>query len=346
MKIIINGKFLSQKITGVQRFAREILLELDNIVEPGMFEIAVEKNFKESLPYKNIELAKIGAFRGNLWEQISLPRYVKKQKAECLSLCNSSPLLCSNYITVFDMKIKAHPEFFSWRFKTWYNFLFSKSLMRSKIIFTDSEFAKKEIIKYYPKCSPSKIKVVYCGWQHFFRIPYDELALSKRGLKKGNYFFAMSSLDPNKNFSWIATQAKLNPTFLFVVSGSVNSRVFSKDFGFDVPENMKLLGYVSDSEAKTLMRDCNAFLFPSIYEGFGIPPLEAIASGCNAVILSNIEVMHEVYGDYAYYIDEKFSIKSFKKSSSIACSTNLLSKYSWSKAATIILQSIQSGINE
>ena len=89
---------------------------------------------------------------------------------------------------------------------------------------------------------------------------------------------------------------------------------------------MKLLGYVSDEEAKTLMRDCKAFLFPSIYEGFGIPPLEAMSAGCKRIIVSDTEVMHEIFGDSVEYINIKKEEITFSEN-------DVLSTYSWEKSA-------------
>lgn len=113
----------------------------------------------------------------------------------------------------------------------------------------------------------------------------------------------MGSLEPNKNFKWIAETARQMPDQIFAIAGSINEQVFSDNLGFQCPSNMKLLGFVSDSEAKTLMRDCKAFLFPSIYEGFGIPPLEAMSAGCKCIIVSNTEVMHEILFDAVNYIN-------------------------------------------
>ena len=86
MKIIINGKFLTQRITGVQRYAKELIFELDKLVSKGTFEIAVPKCKYADMPtYKNIKIVPVGKFKGNAWEQISFPLYVKKKKANSTS---------------------------------------------------------------------------------------------------------------------------------------------------------------------------------------------------------------------------------------------------------------------
>lgn len=328
MKIIVNGKFLAQRITGVQRFAREILSELDKICSDLDIELAVPMDVDNLPHYNNIKIVQVGRFKGNLWEQISFPRYVKKQKGISLNLCNSAPLRGKKIITIHDMKIKAHPEFFSKKFLIWYKVLFKNLIKKSEKIITVSEFSKNEILKYY-NCDENKIFVINNAWQHFNNIDFDEKALNKFDLHKFEYYFAMSSLEPNKNLKWIIEVAKRNKENVFVVAGGLNEKVFSEN-QIVLPPNVKLLGYISDSEAKTLMRDCKAFLFPTIYEGFGIPPLEAISCGAKNIIVSDTEVMHEIFEDMAIFINpQNFNYDVNTLYNMRYNSQKILDKYSW-----------------
>lgn len=188
-----------------------------------------------------------------------------------------------------------------------------------------------------------KVTVIPNAWQHYERIGYDEDALSTYSLKKNNYYFSMCSLEPNKNFKWIAEEAKNNADMTFAVAGSINRKVFSEGLGFELPPNMKLLGFVSDEEAKTLMRDCRAFLFPTFYEGFGIPPLEAISAGAKQVVVSDTQVMHEIFGDGVIYVDPSnynIELSDFPEISETRIS-ELLKKYSWKKSAETLLKLLQ-----
>ena len=268
--IVVNGKFLSQNITGVQRYAREILLELDKI-SSDLPEIVLltDKKSKNIPEFKNIKVAQYGKLTGNLWEQISLPIYAIKNKAFCVSLCNMAPIFKPDAVVIHDISFKVNKSFFSKSFVLWYNFVFSTIIKKIKIIFTVSEFSKNEICHYY-NISKNKIVVTYNGWQHFKRCEPDRNALAKYGLVSGKYFFSMSSMAPNKNFMWIAKAAKNNPDTQFAISGAINKKVFGDIFDFEIPQNLSFLGYVSDEEAKELIAHCRAFLFPSFYEGFGI----------------------------------------------------------------------------
>ena len=301
-RIIINGRFLTHRITGVERYAREICAELDKLIKPGELVMAIPPETENIPGYKNIKVVRIGKLHNRMWEHISFPNYVNSQKAISLNLCNVAPLPDPGIVCIHDVKIKARPHDFSKKFLTWYNLLFFNECKRAKAIITVSEFSKHEIMKYY-HVHAEKITVIPNAWQHYLKVGYDERALAKYGLQKDDYFFSMCSLEPNKNFKWIAEEAKKNPDKTFVVAGSINRTVFASGMGFECPNNMKLIGYVEDEEAKTLMRDCKAFLFPTFYEGFGIPPLEAFAAGCKRVYVSDTEVMHEVFGNSVQYID-------------------------------------------
>lgn len=251
--------------------------------------------------YKNIKVVKIGKLHNRLWEHFSFPWYVHKNKGVSLNLCNVAPLPAPGIVCIHDVKVKATPQYFSKKFLLWYDLLLGNATKRARKIITVSEFSKSEIVKYF-KVNPDKITVIPNAWQHYEKIEYDEDALNEYGLGKNNYYFSMCSLEPNKNFRWIAEEAKRNPNCVFAVAGSINKKVFADGMGFECPDNMKLLGYVSDEEAKTMMRDCKAFLFPTFYEGFGIPPLEAMSAGTKNIYVSDTAVMHEIFGDSVHYI--------------------------------------------
>lgn len=331
--IIINGRFLIHRITGVERYAREIIAELDKLVQPGEMEMTIPSETKEILHYKNIKIVKIGRLHNRLWEHISFPMYVHRRKGISLNLCNVAPLLSPGIVCIHDVKVKARPQDFSKKFLLWYNILFTNACRRAKKIITVSEFSKKEICKYYGVDS-ERVVVIPNAWQHYKRIGFDEGTLGKYALEKEKYFFSMSSMEPNKNFKWIAEVAKRHPEQIFAVAGAINKQVFADGLGFECPENMRLLGYVSDEEAKTLMRDCKAFIFPSFYEGFGIPPLEAISAGARQVVVSDTEVMHEVFGDNVNYIDpNRYDVDLNLKGEK---STSVLERFSWRKSAEML----------
>lgn len=339
MKFYINGKFLSHRITGVERYAHEICKQIDVIISEenliDKFVILIPKGTKCELKLKNIQIREIGILKDNLWEQISLPNYVRSNKGMLINLCNVAPIFSPGIVCVHDVKIKARPSDFSKKFLLWYRFVFSKIIKKSKNVITVSEFSKNEIIKYY-KVDPTKISIIYNSWQHFSNIDYDDSIIQRLNLGCQKYFFAMSSLEPNKNIKWIFEVANKNKDTQFVIAGSLNKKVFAKSFNQQVPTNVKLIGYVSDSEAKSLMKNSYAFLFPTFYEGFGIPPLEAVSSGCKRIVVSDISVMHELFGDTANFINPNeynYSLDNLKE-----IDPGVLSKFSWHSSAKQLLK--------
>jgi len=329
MKITVNGRFLSRRITGVDRYARELIAALDRISLPGEITLAIPPDVKVTPEYTNISVIRTGRLTGILWEQLSFPFFARRQNAVSLNLCNTAPLVQPGVVCIHDLKFRAHPEFFSFLFRLWYRILVANQTRRARHLLTVSAFSAGELVKYYPAAA-GKISIIPNAWQHYTAVECDETATEKFGLQKGRYYFAIGSLEPNKNIARIARLAAKMPDRYFAVAGQINSRVFADGLGFDCPPNLKLLGYIRDSEAKALMRDCRAFLFPSIYEGFGIPPLEALSAGCRQVIVSDTPVMHEVFGDSATYFTDDDLPQAFPDH---ALQQAVLDKFSWEKSA-------------
>mgnify|MGYP004463492307 CR=1 FL=1 len=336
---IIDGLFLTQKITGIQRYAYEITMELDKIVPKNVLEILIPENFEDIPDLKNIKAVKYGKNHGMLWQQIDFAHYARMHKKQCICFTNILPLLYPHgIIAIHDVSYKANPQFFASKrdriSALWHRLNYWCAAHSSMKIITVSEFSKSEIIKYYG-VEPERITVVYNAWQHMNRVKAAADTFERYPqLEKGSYYFSMSTLAANKNFKWILYAAKNNPNEQFAIAGGGKLKGAAEAEGFVNLPNVSFLGYVSDEDAKTLMANCKAFLFPTLYEGFGIPPLEAIACGAPRIIVSDTPCMHEIYGEYANYInpldcenteltDDELEINS----------EGLLGKYNWTKSA-------------
>lgn len=326
-KFVINGKFLSQSLTGVQRYANELVKELDCFVEKGSVVLACPPDISKMPNLENIAVVKIGKLKGNFWEQITLPLYAKKHELTLINLCGPSPIINPGVVVLHDVTFKVFPSNFTKKFRIWYDFMYRNSILRAKRLITISHFSESEIKRYYP--TSKEFDIIPNAWQHFDRIVCDENVFKKFNIKKNNYYFTLGSIKPNKNLKWIIEAAKYNSDECFIVAGSINKTVFQDGLGFDVPNNVSFIGYTSDEESKALMRYCKGFLFPSLYEGFGIPPLEAIAAGCKCVIVNDITIMHEIFDDSVSYIDGLLLKEK-------QCDSKVLEKYSWKKSAELL----------
>jgi glycosyltransferase involved in cell wall biosynthesis len=204
-------------------------------------------------------------------------------------------------VTIHDAAVFANPQNFSFAFTMWYQFLIRLLVRRSKHIITDSNFSYSELHRY---CKvKSKMHVIPASKEQIIRINSDNAILEKHGLKENSYVLAVSSMNPNKNFISVikAINQLKDVECTFVIAGGTNSKVF-ESVNLPVEKNVKYVGYVNDAELKSLYEHALCFVFPSFYEGFGLPPLEAMACGC-PVVVSNTASMPEVCDDAALYCD-------------------------------------------
>ena len=302
-KIYINARFLTQSITGVQRYAIEVINELYNILDFQQYDVIMlmPGSIKSKIKFRNVDVQPVGNLMGHLWEQIELPYY--SRDGILVNFCNTGPLMKSNQIvTIHDASVFGMPNAYSFSFRTWYKILLSGLGSRTKRIITDSTFSKNELIKYC-KINEEKVRVIALGHEHILKWPSNNSILTKHDLTNKKYLLATSSLNPNKNFHSVIQAIKICNAndFEFVIAGGANAKVFSID-GRQEIGNAKHVGYVSDEELRTLYKNAACFIYPSFYEGFGLPPLEAMACGC-PVIASSTSSLPEVCGNAVIYCD-------------------------------------------
>lgn len=343
-KIVINGRFLTQQTTGVQRVAYELTKELDNIVKKRRIEVVIltPKNVVFEKLYKNIKIKKVGFLKGHFWEQLELPFYTLKEGGMLLNLCNTAPIINTGIVDIHDISFRVNPQFFSKKFSYYYRVLIWILVRTSKKILTVSEFSKQEIIKYY-KVSEEKIEVIYNSWEHILRINEDFSILQKFNLEKKSFYLAVSSVAPNKNFKYIIELAKLYPEKQFVIAGKKNIKVFGK-LGVEDLKNLLWCGYVTDEELKALYTTCRGFIYPSFYEGFGLPPLEAMGCGCEEIYVSNTSCLPEIFEDSVVYLNPYKVGKILKENKPNKTITKILNRYNWKKSINKLIEVIDESI--
>lgn len=341
--LFVNARFLTQPITGVQRYAIEISQELrkllgDDIVFVAPHGIVQDKYAKE------LGVIFIGRYKGYLWEQWDLLQYLKKHgNPLLLCLCNTAPLFYKNKIvTVHDVAFEAYPQTFSRLFLYVYRFMIPRIVQSAKKVITVSEFSKDEIVKYYG-INREKISVVYNAVSSKFHHKDDER------LRKQKYLLAVSSLNYRKNFHTVLEAFTMfekteQDTMLYIIGDLSNSNFAGIDIRrYNDDPRIRFLGRISDDELVRYYSNAAAFIYPSIYEGFGIPPLEAQACGC-PVVVSDIPPLREVIADSGVYCNP-FNVKDIaeKMVNVVARSEELSAKgyanearFSWRTSARII----------
>ena len=296
--IVINARFLTQQITGVQRFAIEISLRLKEILKDEVMFVTPNDIIQEDYA-KQLDAKVIGKHHGHIWEQLDLPKFLNKNgRPLLLCLCNTAPLCYKNkVVTVHDVAFYVFPQTFSKSFLYVYKFMIPRVMRTAKRVITVSEYSKQEIIKYCHIPS-DQISIVYNAVSGNFKHIADE------SLRNENYFLAVSSMNYRKNFSAVLKAfkdlEKINDSAkLFIIGDLSNSSFKTIDLEeYKSDKRIKFLGRVSDSDLVRYYSNAVAFIYPSLYEGFGIPPLEAQQCHC-PVICSDASSLPEVVKDSA-----------------------------------------------
>jgi glycosyltransferase involved in cell wall biosynthesis len=355
-EVFINGRFLTQPTTGVQRFALELLsaldrsLKNDSIINQSNKLICLVPNHISDLllpSWQNIAIQKCGKLSGNLWEQIELPFF--SRNGLLLNLCNIGPLTHNKQIIVFhDASVFAFPQSYSVGFKLKY-YLFMGILSRTaKQVLTVSQFSKKELA-YYLKIKEESISVISEGCEHILHSAMDDQLLINNDLLKSSYILAVGSASSQKNLSSVIKaieESSENSIPLVIVGGDFN-KIFKYTKNAK-SEKVMHLGYVTDAELRSLYSHALGFIFPSLYEGFGLPPLEAMACGC-PVICSKKPSMTEICGDAVLYFDPndvediRQTIERFVKEPTLQNDLRIKGyqqsgSYTWEKAANLLIK--------
>lgn len=301
MEIFVNSRFTTQVVTGVQRYAIEICKQIKQ-QNPSAVLLA-PKNILDRVLAGILDVKTIGELTGHLWEQFDLPRFLKKHGRPVLvNLCNMAPLYYPrNVVMIHDLAVLHNPKWFSLKFRAYYRWALSQIAGKSLKVLTVSSFSKHKIMELL-RVPQERIAVIPGAVAESFSHLADEPFPNKHG----RYVLAVSSLDPRKNFARLIEaflRAKLRDVKLIVAGGQ--SHVFSDPRLQDVlddADNIVLTGYLRDPELAGLYQHALCLVYPSLYEGFGLPALEAMACGC-PVVASRIASLPEVCGDAAYYVE-------------------------------------------
>jgi len=305
-RVFISGRFLTQQTSGIQRYARQLVLTLDrNMNEADDIEwiLVCPKGTVDSLlnELKVIRPLFIGSGRSHIWEQTYLAGAASS--GVLLSLCNSGPLLHRwQLVVIHDAAVFRAPKQFGLLYRLFHSTL-GMLLSRSACIATVSEFSRSELADVL-RISKSSIAVIPNGGAHLSGIKPDDAVYDRLGLGDRPYFLTVGNQSRNKNIG-LAIEAFMRVPERFraalVVVGAGVIGVFGDVNWMEVP-GVVFAGRRTDAELAALYKGATALIFPSFYEGFGIPPLEALELGC-PVLASTAPALVEVCGDSAYYFE-------------------------------------------
>lgn len=353
--LFINGRYLTQSTSGVQRYAREVTSALDRALaesgQAGRAVLLAPKGALCDLDLKAIAFETGGFGAGHLWEQGWLAW--RTRKGALLSLCNSGPVLHrAQAVVIHDAAVYRHPELFGANYGRLHRTL-GRVLARTAKLGTVSRFSRDELASLM-NTSADAILVAPNGAGHLIGGPEDPDILDKLALRDTPYFLCVGNLTRNKNVALAIDALSRLPRgedgsgrVKLVICGQANASVFG---GVSIPahDDVIFAGRVSDEALRTLMHRAVALVFPSRYEGFGLPPLEAFAQQC-PVIASSIPAVQEVCGDAAAYFDPddaetlarhmaEYLAPDFDRQDAIRRGSARLDLFRWEKTAADLLR--------
>ena len=248
----------------------------------------------------------------NFYEQFKLPQVVYKMypKAILHYPDTMAPIFARNQvvITVHDLAFKSLSGVFTKKTVLWKNFITNLSIKKANKIIAITNFTKSELLKHYPKLDNEKISVVYNGFNDFSQEKINENNVSDLIKSLNTYMLTVSTISPRKNvdnliraFELIKDQVEHD---LVIAGGNgwLYESVHELVRELKLENRVIFTGKINDDELKWLYKHADVFAYVSFYEGFGLPPLEAMSFGVPCVV-SNTSSLPEVVGNCAVKVN-------------------------------------------
>lgn len=306
----VDGKFQGSRTHVIELFSRVARLcpELEFFaLLNGVDRLLVDYPAFDLPNVRPVRLKHTGAVRRLVWE---LPRLQSRLRLDLLHSQYIIPIPSWSpaMVTIHDVLFESHPQYFIWSFRLRSRLMMRWAAYRAEHVFTVSNFSQREISRWYG-LPPEKISVIPNGvdQRRFAPGPSGEEVLSAHGLKAGEYFLTVGRLEPRKNHLTLlrayASLGKDAPPLIIIGQRDFGYREMISELA-----NPEFVGRVvvfediRDDDLPAFYRNCLAFVYPSFAEGFGMPPLEAMASGAPVIVADNT-ALTEVVGDAGLLVD-------------------------------------------
>jgi glycosyltransferase involved in cell wall biosynthesis len=357
---------------GIGEYAYELLVQFHKIYSKRSdlkFRVYLKNPPRLEMPVPSVSWQYKVVKPGKLWTRIGLPLklFTENSKPDVFFTPTHygprfSPV--PTVISIMDLSYIHFPELFRkndlYQLLNWTKF----SAKKAKKIFTISEFSKNDIIKAYKKAS-ADVVVTYPGIKPIGSSKVHKILnmqdLSKKfGINK-NYILFVGTLQPRKNIEKLVEAfSKLQEKDLQLIivgkKGWLYENILTSPDKFGVSDKVKFLDFVEDEDLPSIYKNALCFVLPSLYEGFGLPVLEAMKYGC-PVLVSNVSSLPEAGGEAALYFDpnnvndmskaiEKVISNEKLRQDMIKKGYNQIKKFSWEKTAKETLKVLESIANE
>jgi len=368
MKIVIDARLYGLENAGLGRYVMKLVQELVKLDKKNEYAVLLRKKYFKSLKFpKNWRKVLADVSHYSFAEQIKLPIILSKEKADLVHFPHLNvPIAFKGkfVVTIHDIvmnKFKGSettnlslPLYFAKRIG--YKRVFKKAVTDSAKIIVPSRFTKRELMDYY-KIEDDKIEVTYEGVDEIKSVKQNPAKVAASYSLTLPYFLYVGNAYPHKNLKRAIKAVseynlKHSQKIMFAISSSRS--VFTQRLEKIVEESgseeyVRLLGFVPDEDLLALHKRAEGYIFPSLYEGFGLPGLEAMSAGC-LVLASETPVFKEVYKDKVVYfnpfdsnsieaaIKDVMTMDKKKKGKMIKDGKSFVKRYSWSKMAKETLE--------
>jgi glycosyltransferase involved in cell wall biosynthesis len=367
MKIGIDARFFGTSGKGLGRYTQKLVEELEKIDHNNQYYIFLNKhNFDEYIP-KNPNFHKVLAnIPWYSWqEQIIFPRILSKYKLNLVHFLHFNiPLFYRKpyFVTIHDLILLEYPtrkasklnSIMYWVKNLGYRLAIMNAVYTSKKVITISKYTQQSIYKHF-HISQNKMTMIYEGvdLERFNPLNSQKFNFDKFKIKPSKYILYVGNVYPHKNidklidvFYTLKQRKDIDKDLKLVLVGKKDyffENIIEQVKSLDLEKSVIFPGYVPDEELISLYENSLFYVFPSLYEGFGLPPLEAIALGA-PIVISNATCLPEIFGEYIEYFDPKSTdnmqevlynfIKDNKKRElQKKYHQDILNKYSWSDMA-------------
>lgn len=346
MEVVVNGSFKGQEITGQQRYAHEITHALLELSKNYPIHVSVLETKKSN-------------HRLISWVRALFLASSQPKDSWLLTLTSRGPLIAKRHVVVVhDLFVFTQKQWFSKSYGISHRFVLKLQLRHAKIVICVSEPVAREL----RLAGLTRAKIVVapnapaeCFTSSHFSREDETRLLDQAGLERMNFFLAVGAVDPRKNIPLLIHAHKTLPKDIREITPLVlvgkKTDLFAKS-ELNTDKHIIWLTEVSDRDLSILYSNCLAFVMPSLAEGFGLPIVEALASGAE-VIANDIEIFHWVAGENATFVDCNSSPEDLYIEMLDRCNSkkNLRGKivqpnFSWAQSAKNIAETIYEANNE
>lgn len=328
--IVVDGWYFTEHYSGATRYGIEVLKELDNIIEPNRYVLLLRSEYCNAYSFKNIRVEKYHSYNKytrffEIWKKVKNGDKLYINFRNGFAIGKNSIIVRHDLFSFYDVMNVSKFGIIRSKIRAY------QSFRKAKKIVTVTNHVKEDICNKF-SVNEDKVAVISNAWQHLRGVQPDDSVYKQYNLDDKGYYYFLGRLARNKNIDWIFKIADNSPQEVFVVSGELYEEKFHYYYGKN--KNIIYTGGVTDEQMAALYIHCKGFLFPSLMEGFGIPPMEALYYGA-PIIISNTSSLPEVYEDAAHYIDPykyDYDLDKILKEP-VADPQKILDKYSWEKSA-------------